>query len=151
MEKSLDYDYIFKYILIGNASVGKSTILNRFVNESFSAESNPTMGVEFATKKISVGGNIIKIQIWDTVVILLCRLAKNLSGLSPERTIKMLLESCLSMISSISLSTSLAINQSSNSSSSFNNYYSWPYSPSSSSGPSTCRITTSISISSSVH
>ena len=45
MEKSLDYDYIFKYILIGDASVGKSTILNRFVNESFSAESNPTMGV----------------------------------------------------------------------------------------------------------
>jgi GTPase SAR1 family protein len=45
MEKSLDYDYIFKYILIGDASVGKSTLLNMFVNESFVSESNPTMGV----------------------------------------------------------------------------------------------------------
>jgi len=32
MEKSLDYDYIFKYILIGDASVGKSTLLNMFIN-----------------------------------------------------------------------------------------------------------------------
>ena len=69
MEKSLDYDYIFKYILIGDASVGKSTLLNRFVNDSYSAESNPTMGVEFATKKVTVGGSTIKVQIWDTVIV----------------------------------------------------------------------------------
>jgi len=37
MEKSLDFDYVFKYILIGDASVGKSTILNRFVNNQFTS------------------------------------------------------------------------------------------------------------------
>lgn len=69
MEKSLDYDYIFKYILIGDAFVGKSTLLNMFINETFISESNPTMGVEFATKKMVVDGNIIKVQIWDTVTL----------------------------------------------------------------------------------
>jgi GTPase SAR1 family protein len=47
--------------------VGKSTILNMFINNSYISECNPTMGVEFATKKISVGDKIIKVQIWDTV------------------------------------------------------------------------------------
>ena len=45
MEKSLDFDYIFKYILTGDSSVGKSTILNTFINNTFLADSNPTMGV----------------------------------------------------------------------------------------------------------
>jgi GTPase SAR1 family protein len=45
MEKSLDFDYIFKYILIGDTSVGKSTILNSFINNTFVADCNPTMGV----------------------------------------------------------------------------------------------------------
>lgn len=45
MQKSLDYDYVFKYILIGDASVGKSTILNHFINGDFKGDSNPTMGV----------------------------------------------------------------------------------------------------------
>jgi GTPase SAR1 family protein len=45
MEKSLDFDYTFKYILIGDASVGKSTILNMFINGQFVQDSNPTMGV----------------------------------------------------------------------------------------------------------
>ena len=47
--------------------MGKSTILNMFVNNTYVPDNNPTMGVEFATKKISVGDKIIKIQIWDTV------------------------------------------------------------------------------------
>ncbi len=45
MEDSLEFDYIFKYILVGDASVGKSTILSMFVNNQFNNESNPTMGV----------------------------------------------------------------------------------------------------------
>jgi len=98
MEKTLDYDYIFKYILIGDTSVGKSTILNRFVNDSFASESNPTMGVEFATKKIVVGGNTIKVQIWDTVPIDLIRPDSNLFAPSLEPTTKMLLASCWSTI-----------------------------------------------------
>lgn len=89
MEKSLDFDYTFKYILIGDASVGKSTILNMFINGQFVQDSNPTMGVQFATKKIQVGSSIIKIQIWDTVNIIIARLGKNLFVQLQEPTIKM--------------------------------------------------------------
>ena len=88
MERTLDYDYIMKYILIGDTSVGKSTILNKFINDSFMAESNPTMGVEFATKKVNVDGSTIKIQIWDTVSLLLPRPDRKASEPSPEPTIK---------------------------------------------------------------
>jgi hypothetical protein len=88
MEKSLDFDYIFKYILIGDASVGKSTLLNRFVNGSFAADSNPTMGVEFATKKLTVGSSTVKIQIWDTVPRALGRPARSPSAPSLVPTTK---------------------------------------------------------------
>ena len=92
MEKSLDYDYIFKYILIGDASVGKSTLLNMFVNETFISESNPTMGVQFATKKMMINGKIIKVQIWDTVIKLIRRQDSSLLEQLPELIIRMQLE-----------------------------------------------------------
>ena len=88
MEKSLDYDYILKYILVGDTSVGKSTMLNKFLNDAFTAESNPTMGVEFATKKINVDGTNIKIQIWDTVTLRLYRLDRSLLEPSLAPTIR---------------------------------------------------------------
>ncbi len=52
MEDSLEFDFIFKYILVGDTSVGKTSILSSYNNNQFSSNSNPTMGVEFATKKI---------------------------------------------------------------------------------------------------
>ena len=36
------------------------------------------MGVEFATKKMMINDKIIKVQIWDTVAQLLCRLDSSL-------------------------------------------------------------------------
>jgi GTPase SAR1 family protein len=49
--------------------VGKSTLLQYYINRQFKDSSNPTMGVEFATKKLKVSDKLIKIQIWDTVII----------------------------------------------------------------------------------
>jgi small GTP-binding protein len=67
MEDTLDYDYVFKYILVGDASVGKSTLLQFYINRQFNDSNNPTMGVEFATKKLKVKDKVVKLQIWDTV------------------------------------------------------------------------------------
>ena len=50
----MSYDYIFKYILIGDPSVGKSCILNRFINDSFNDKYDVTVGVEFGTKIIKI-------------------------------------------------------------------------------------------------
>ncbi|KAI8373558.1 GTP-binding protein [Choanephora cucurbitarum] len=61
-----DYDYLFKIVIIGDSSVGKSNLLSRFTNDEFNLESKSTIGVEFATKNIQIGEHTIKAQIWDT-------------------------------------------------------------------------------------
>ncbi|GAA5884819.1 hypothetical protein JCM6882_007108 [Rhodosporidiobolus microsporus] len=60
------YDYLFKVVLIGDSGVGKSNLLSRFTRNEFNLESKSTIGVEFATRSISVEGKTIKAQIWDT-------------------------------------------------------------------------------------
>lgn len=59
-------DYIFKYIIIGNACVGKSNLLLRYVNNIFQEKYQVTIGLEFAYKTISIQNTNCKIQIWDT-------------------------------------------------------------------------------------
>ncbi|MCD7450973.1 Ras- protein RABA1d [Datura stramonium] len=61
-----DYDYLFKVVLIGDSGVGKSNLLSRFTRNEFSLESKSTIGVEFATKSLTVDNKVIKAQIWDT-------------------------------------------------------------------------------------
>ncbi|VDD75689.1 unnamed protein product [Mesocestoides corti] len=60
------YDYLLKFLIIGNASTGKTCILRRFVEDSFKEDTLHTIGVEFGTKIIQVGGESLKLQIWDT-------------------------------------------------------------------------------------
>ena len=61
-----NYDYLFKMVLIGDSEVGKSNLLSRFTRNKFNLESQSTIGVEFATKSITIKNKIIKAQIWDT-------------------------------------------------------------------------------------
>ncbi|KAJ4808491.1 Ras-related protein Rab-11A [Rhynchospora pubera] len=61
-----DYDYLFKVVLIGDSGVGKSNLLSRFTRNEFNLESKSTIGVEFATRSLTVEGKVLKAQIWDT-------------------------------------------------------------------------------------
>ncbi|TYJ30677.1 hypothetical protein E1A91_A06G146800v1 [Gossypium mustelinum] len=61
-----DYDYLFKVVLIGDSDVGKSNLLSRFTKNEFSLESKSTIGVEFATRSITIEDKVVKAQIWDT-------------------------------------------------------------------------------------
>ncbi|KAL2500444.1 ras-related protein RABA1f-like [Forsythia ovata] len=61
-----DYDYLFKVVVIGDSGVGKSNLLSRFVRNEFNLESKSTIGMEFATRSVSVEDKIVKAQIWDT-------------------------------------------------------------------------------------
>lgn len=60
------YDYIFKYIIVGNSGCGKSSIASSFCNNSYSLDHNVTIGVDFLMKIIDIYDKKIKIQIWDT-------------------------------------------------------------------------------------
>lgn len=52
-------------MLIGDSAVGKSNLLSRFTRNEFSLENKSTIGVEFATRSVSVDNKTIKAQIWD--------------------------------------------------------------------------------------
>ena len=60
------YDYLFKLLLIGDSSVGKTAILLRFADDSFSPNFISTIGIDFRIKTIEIRGKKIKLQIWDT-------------------------------------------------------------------------------------
>lgn len=45
-----EYDYLFKVVIIGNSSVGKSSILRRFADDSFQESYLATIGVDFRFK-----------------------------------------------------------------------------------------------------
>ena len=62
----VNFDYLLKYIIIGDAAVGKSNLLLRYVHGQFKPEYQLTIGVEFGAKNIQINGKIFRIQIWDT-------------------------------------------------------------------------------------
>ena len=59
-------DYLIKYLVIGNSGVGKSCILLRFTDNTFSDSYVTTIGVDFKIKTVDVESKSCKLQIWDT-------------------------------------------------------------------------------------
>ncbi|MED6120991.1 Ras- protein raba3, variant 2 [Stylosanthes scabra] len=59
-------DYVFKVVVIGDSSVGKTQMLSRFAKNEFCFDSKSTIGVEFQTRTVTINGKFIKAQIWDT-------------------------------------------------------------------------------------
>ena len=62
----VNFDYLLKYIIIGDAAVGKSNLLLRYVHGQFKPEYQLTIGVEFGAKNIEIDSKMFRIQIWDT-------------------------------------------------------------------------------------
>ena len=60
------FDHIFKVLLIGDAGVGKSSMLLRFTDDAFEEQMASTIGVDFRVKTLTLGGKVCKLTIWDT-------------------------------------------------------------------------------------
>jgi len=60
------YDHLFKVLMIGDAGVGKSSMLLRFTDDSFDDHIQSTIGVDFKVKHLDVASKRIKLTIWDT-------------------------------------------------------------------------------------
>ncbi|XP_078618764.1 ras-related protein Rab-39B-like [Branchiostoma floridae x Branchiostoma japonicum] len=59
--------YQFRLILIGDSTVGKSSLLRRFTDGKFIEYSDPTVGVDFFARLMEVEpGKRVKLQLWDT-------------------------------------------------------------------------------------
>lgn len=65
---SLNWDYVLKFVIIGDAAVGKSSLLVRLTDQRFLSKPDPTLGVEFGSKLIVIQeeGKTVKLQCWDT-------------------------------------------------------------------------------------
>lgn len=62
-----DYDQLFKVVLVGDVSVGKTHLLSRYMKGSLPVAPAATIGVEFASKTVRLAsGSAVKAQIWDT-------------------------------------------------------------------------------------
>ncbi|XP_067326075.1 ras-related protein Rab-17 isoform X1 [Anolis sagrei] len=57
--------FIFKIVLLGSSSVGKSSLAYRYVKKDF-RDSLPTVGCSFFTHILSLDNSTIKLEIWDT-------------------------------------------------------------------------------------
>jgi len=60
------YDYLIKLLLIGDSGVGKSCLLLRFCEDSFTPSFITTIGIDFKIRTVEIDGKKIKLQIWDT-------------------------------------------------------------------------------------
>ena len=61
-----NYDYLLKFIIIGDATVGKSNLLFRYYKGIFQSDYQLTIGVDFSAKNVKIRNKTYKIQIWDT-------------------------------------------------------------------------------------
>ena len=59
-------DFLFRVLIVGDTGVGKTCFLLRFTENRFKDAHNVTIGVEFGAKTLTVAGQSVKLQIWDT-------------------------------------------------------------------------------------
>ena len=62
----MNFNYLLKYVIVGDASVGKSNLLLRYSHGQFREEYQLTIGVEFGSNNVAIDDKIYRIQIWDT-------------------------------------------------------------------------------------
>ena len=66
MPRDGDVDYLFKFVIVGKSSVGKSSVMMRFADDVFSESYVNTIGVDFKFKTQNIDEQKVKFQIWDT-------------------------------------------------------------------------------------
>jgi len=57
---------LLKVIILGDSGVGKTSLMNQYVNRKFSNQYKATIGADFLTKEITVDDRSVSLQIWDT-------------------------------------------------------------------------------------
>lgn len=62
-----NFDYMFKLLIIGNSSVGKTSFLFRYADDSFTSAFVSTVGIDFKVKTVFRNDKRVKLQIWVSI------------------------------------------------------------------------------------
>ena len=57
---------LLKVIILGDSGVGKTSLMNQYVNKKFSNQYKATIGADFLTKEVMVDDRLVTMHIWDT-------------------------------------------------------------------------------------
>ncbi|XP_006654709.1 ras-related protein Rab7-like [Oryza brachyantha] len=57
---------LLKVIVLGDSGVGKTSLMNQYVNKKFSQQYKATIGADFVTKEVLIEDRLVTLQIWDT-------------------------------------------------------------------------------------
>ncbi|KCV68029.1 Ras-like protein Rab-7a [Fonticula alba] len=57
---------LLKIIILGDSGVGKTCLMNQYVNRKFSTQYKATIGADFLTKEVCIDDRNVTMQIWDT-------------------------------------------------------------------------------------
>jgi len=60
------YSTTFKLLVVGDAGVGKTCLITRFVDDVFSSTNKSTIGVDFKATTVEMDGKAVQLQVWDT-------------------------------------------------------------------------------------
>jgi small GTP-binding protein len=67
MKNESSYDHIFKILLLGDSSVGKTCVLLRYSDDTFNDYHISTIGLDYRLKLVNVSPNTtVKLQLWDS-------------------------------------------------------------------------------------
>ena len=57
---------LLKVIVLGDSGVGKTSLMNQYVNRKFTNQYKATIGADFLTKEVMIEDKLVTMQIWDT-------------------------------------------------------------------------------------
>jgi|JI10StandDraft_1071094.scaffolds.fasta_scaffold1522704_2 small GTP-binding protein len=61
-----NYDRLVKLLVIGDSGVGKTSLISRYVDDTFKDNYINTVGIDFKTKVLQLQQTKVKLQLWDT-------------------------------------------------------------------------------------
>lgn len=81
---------LLKVIILGDSSVGKTSLMNQYVNKRFSNQYKATIGADFLTKEVVVDDRVVTMQVSHSLDLLQCQQIANAnfvcrSGTQPDR------------------------------------------------------------------
>jgi small GTP-binding protein len=64
-ETNFDREFVYKIVILGDAAVGKTSLINRFVEDSFSEDYRATLGANIVRKDVNLDNTKVRLIMWD--------------------------------------------------------------------------------------